>query len=75
MVLFDDVDVAVLVEHVIDGERIPCPHIVRAANRKAPAEIDVEIRAAQTDRRPLRSSPAVRAAVACAAGRSSDALS
>src|SRR5271157_4438113 len=49
VVLFDDVDVAVLVEHVIAGERIPVPHIVRAANRKAPAEIDREIRAAQTN--------------------------
>jgi hypothetical protein len=30
---FDDVDVAVLVEHVLDGHRVPVPHIVRAANR------------------------------------------
>jgi len=49
VVVFDDVDVAVLVEHVIKGERIPVPHIVRAANRKSPAEIDREIRAAQTE--------------------------
>jgi hypothetical protein len=43
------VDVAVLVEHVIEGERVPVPHIVRAANRKTAAEIDREIRAAQAD--------------------------
>ena len=49
VVVFDDVDVAVLVEHVIEGERVPVPHIVRAANRKTAAEIDREIRAAQAD--------------------------
>jgi len=47
VVLFDDVDVAVLVEQLIDGERIPVPHIVRASNRKTPAQIDREIRAAR----------------------------
>jgi pyruvate/2-oxoglutarate dehydrogenase complex dihydrolipoamide acyltransferase (E2) component len=52
VVLFDDVDVAVLVEQLIDGERIPVPHIVRAANRKTPAEIDREIRAAQDNSDP-----------------------
>jgi pyruvate/2-oxoglutarate dehydrogenase complex dihydrolipoamide acyltransferase (E2) component len=48
VVVFDDVDVTVLVEKILAGERIPIPHIVRAANRKSPAEIDAEIRAAQT---------------------------
>jgi hypothetical protein len=27
VVVFDDVDVAVLVEHIIDGDRVPVPHI------------------------------------------------
>jgi len=48
VVLFDDVDVAVLVEQVINGDRVPVPHLVRAANRKTPTEVDHEIRAAQT---------------------------
>jgi hypothetical protein len=52
VVLFDDVDVAVLVEHVIGGERIPVPHIVRAANRKTPGQVDDEIRGAQVDADP-----------------------
>jgi pyruvate/2-oxoglutarate dehydrogenase complex dihydrolipoamide acyltransferase (E2) component len=52
VVVFDDVDVAVLVEHILEGERIPIPHIVRAANRKTPAEIDREIRSAQSERDP-----------------------
>jgi pyruvate/2-oxoglutarate dehydrogenase complex dihydrolipoamide acyltransferase (E2) component len=52
VVEFDDVDVAVLVEHILDGERVPVPHLVRAANRKTPAEVDREIRSAQDDSDP-----------------------
>lgn len=47
VVLFDDVDVTVLVETDVDGARIPFPHIVRAANRKTVTSIHDEIRAAQ----------------------------
>jgi hypothetical protein len=52
VVEFADVDVAVLVEHIIEGHRVPVPHIVRAANRKAPSEVDSEIRSAQGDNDP-----------------------
>ena len=52
VVEFADVDVAVLVEHILNGERVPVPHIVRAANRKTPAEVDREIRSAQGDNDP-----------------------
>jgi pyruvate/2-oxoglutarate dehydrogenase complex dihydrolipoamide acyltransferase (E2) component len=52
VVVFDDVDVTVLVEQVLDGERIPIPHIVRAANRKTPSEVDREIRAAKASTDP-----------------------
>ena len=48
LVLFDDVDVTVMVETDVEGAKIPFPHIVRAANRKAAAQIHDEIRAAQT---------------------------
>jgi pyruvate/2-oxoglutarate dehydrogenase complex dihydrolipoamide acyltransferase (E2) component len=48
IVVFDDVDVAVLVEQKVDGERVPVPHIVRAANRKSPTEVDREIREARS---------------------------
>jgi len=47
VVLFDDVDVTVLVETDVEGARIPFPHIVRAANRKTVDQIHDEIRAAQ----------------------------
>jgi pyruvate/2-oxoglutarate dehydrogenase complex dihydrolipoamide acyltransferase (E2) component len=52
IVLFDDVDVAVLVEHSVAGERVPIPHIIRNANRKSPSEVDREIRAAQSEANP-----------------------
>jgi pyruvate/2-oxoglutarate dehydrogenase complex dihydrolipoamide acyltransferase (E2) component len=52
LVVFDDVDVAVLVEHELDGSDVPIPHIVRRANRKSPAEIDREIAAARAEARP-----------------------
>ena len=46
LVLFDDVDVAVVVERSVEGARIPIPLVVRAANRRTPVEISREIRAA-----------------------------
>jgi pyruvate/2-oxoglutarate dehydrogenase complex dihydrolipoamide acyltransferase (E2) component len=49
LVQFDDVDVNVLVERDVDGERIGVPHAIRAANRRSLESIHDEIRAAQTD--------------------------
>ena len=46
VILFDDVDIAVLVEKKIGGERIPLPFILRAANSKSPLQIHHEIREA-----------------------------
>jgi pyruvate/2-oxoglutarate dehydrogenase complex dihydrolipoamide acyltransferase (E2) component len=48
LIVFDDVDVTVLVESDVEGARIPVPHIVRAAQRKTAASISREIRAAQS---------------------------
>ena len=48
LVLFDDVDVTVLVESDVEGAKIPVPHIVRSANRKGLTEISREIRSAQS---------------------------
>ena len=47
LVVFDDVDVNMQVEHDVDGEKMVSTHIVRAANRKSAREIHDEIRAAQ----------------------------
>jgi hypothetical protein len=43
LVLFDAVDVTVVVERPVDGAKVPVPLIVRAANRKTPAAISREI--------------------------------
>ena len=43
LVLFDDVDVTVVVERIVDGAKIPVPYVVRAANHKSAAEISREI--------------------------------
>lgn len=47
LVLFDDVDVWIPIEREADGQKMPLPHIVRAANRKSVRAIHDEIRAAQ----------------------------
>jgi pyruvate/2-oxoglutarate dehydrogenase complex dihydrolipoamide acyltransferase (E2) component len=44
---FEDVDVNVLVEREVDGERIGVPHVVRAANRRTIRSVHDEIRRAQ----------------------------
>lgn len=47
LVLFDDVDVFLPVEHEVEGQKIPLTYVVRAANRKTAQEIHQEIRAFQ----------------------------
>lgn len=47
LAIFDDVDVATLIERDIAGHRQPIVYIVRGANRKTLREIHREIRAAQ----------------------------
>lgn len=50
LVIYDEVDVAVVVERELADARAPVfPHVVRAANRKAVQEIHQEIRGAQRE--------------------------
>lgn len=49
-VVFDDVDVSIVVEREVDGERLPVPYVVRKANEKSFREIHDEIRAAQAQK-------------------------
>ncbi len=56
LVLFDEVDVTVLVETDVDDARVPMPHIVRAANHRTAAEITRLIRGAQAGDAPYASS-------------------
>jgi len=49
LVLFDDVDIAILVEHDVEGQKLATMHVIRAADKKPFREIHEEIRAAQKD--------------------------
>jgi 2-oxoacid dehydrogenases acyltransferase (catalytic domain) len=48
LVIFDDVDVSIVIERAVAGEKLPMPYIIRQANQKTLAQIHAEIRAAQT---------------------------
>ena len=47
LILFDDVDVNIMIEREAGGQKIGTPHIIRAANKKTFQEIHQEIRIAQ----------------------------
>jgi pyruvate/2-oxoglutarate dehydrogenase complex dihydrolipoamide acyltransferase (E2) component len=47
LVVFDEVDAAIMIEREIDGHTMPVMHVVRAANRKGVDEIHREINAAK----------------------------
>jgi hypothetical protein len=47
LVIFDDVDVTIVVERAVADEKLPMPYIIRQANEKTVAQIHGEIRAAQ----------------------------
>lgn len=52
VVEFDAVDVNVLVERDVDGERIGVPHVLREADQRSVVSIHDEIRRVQTDADP-----------------------
>ncbi len=47
LVVFDDVDVATVIERDVAGQKVPLLYVIRAANRKTFREIHHEIRAIQ----------------------------
>ncbi len=47
IVVFRDVDIAIVVEKTVDGSRVPLPYVIRRANQKNFDEIHVEIEAAR----------------------------
>lgn len=47
LVLFEDVDIAIRIEHDVAGQKFVVPYIIRAANHKTFRELHDEIRAAQ----------------------------
>lgn len=48
LVIFDDVDVGMMIEYTVNGRRFPLGHVIRAADKKSVYDIHREIRAAQT---------------------------
>lgn len=50
LIVFDDVDVNIQIEHDLDGQKIVSAHNIRAANRKSARDIHDEIRAAQREK-------------------------
>jgi pyruvate/2-oxoglutarate dehydrogenase complex dihydrolipoamide acyltransferase (E2) component len=49
MVVFDDVDIATMIEVDFEGQKFPLTHVIRAANRRSLREIHDEIRGIQAD--------------------------
>ncbi len=47
-VIYEDVDVSIMVERELKGEKVPLPFIIRRANRKNSTEISREIEAAKS---------------------------
>jgi pyruvate/2-oxoglutarate dehydrogenase complex dihydrolipoamide acyltransferase (E2) component len=47
LVIFDDIDVSVIVEKDINGEKVPLPLVIRKTNEKTVQDIHLEIKAAQ----------------------------
>ncbi len=47
LVIFEDVDVSILIEREKAGEKYPLAYIVRSANKKSFREINAEIRQVQ----------------------------
>lgn len=47
VVLFDDVDITIMIEREIRGEKVPLPYVIRKANQKSIPDIFNEIRSGQ----------------------------
>lgn len=47
LIMFEDVDLSLMVERNVDGTRQPLPYIVRAANRKNFLQVDEELKKAK----------------------------
>lgn len=50
LILFDDVDIGILIDHEVEHERLATIYVVRSAHTKSVREIHDEIRAAQRQR-------------------------
>ncbi|NMC27685.1 MAG: 2-oxo acid dehydrogenase subunit E2 [Syntrophomonadaceae bacterium] len=47
IVLFDDIDISIMIEREVQGKKVPLPYVIRKSNQKNVAEIYDEIKAGQ----------------------------
>lgn len=47
LVIFDDIDISVIVEKEINGEKVPLPVVIRKVNKKKLSDIQLEIKSAK----------------------------
>ncbi len=47
VVIFNDIDISIIIERKVDGKKVPLPYIIRKTNEKSIAEISDEIRIGQ----------------------------
>lgn len=47
VVIFDDIDISIMIEREVDGKRVPLPYVIRKTNEKSIADIYSEIRNGQ----------------------------
>jgi pyruvate/2-oxoglutarate dehydrogenase complex dihydrolipoamide acyltransferase (E2) component len=48
VVIFEDIDISIMIEREIEGEKVPLPYVIRKTNEKDTKEIHEEIKAAQS---------------------------
>ncbi len=46
-IIYEDVDISIMIEREIGGKKVPLPYVIRQTNRKSIAEITEEIRSGQ----------------------------
>jgi pyruvate/2-oxoglutarate dehydrogenase complex dihydrolipoamide acyltransferase (E2) component len=47
IIIYDDIDISIMIEREVEGVKVPLPYVIRGANHKSLVEIQDEIRAAQ----------------------------
>ncbi len=47
LILFEDIDISVVIEREVDGQKVPLPYVIRKTNTKSIAEIYDEVRSGQ----------------------------
>ncbi|MCL6571942.1 MAG: 2-oxo acid dehydrogenase subunit E2 [Bacillus sp. (in: Bacteria)] len=47
VIIFDDIDISIVIEREVDGKKVPLPYVLRKTNEKSIAEINAEIKNGQ----------------------------